>query len=445
MNRLQRSVEAWVARLRPFHWLWPPLAFAAGVASFFLVERQQWLGVALAVGMLLAWVLLLSESLVGRMMVRRGYPALPRGVTTFIAQMIHQETLFFTLPFLLATTVWTSGQALFTLAMLAMAVLSILDPLYYRLAERKRWLYFVFHAQCVFLVVLVTLPLVLHLSTGQSLLLASAAMILFSLPSLLHLLRPMTTRRWLAMLALLPVLATLIWLGRVWVPPASLWISGSALAPGFDTEARQPQGALRLTPAGLAGSGLYAYTAIHAPRGLKEEIVHEWRHDGELIDRIPLEIQGGRAEGYRAWTRKQNFPADSVGQWRIDVMTDGGQRVGVLHFTVSEDAEIATLADANVNPQAGLPGLRLRWLTARPEGVPDGPMTPSDTPAEGDTPAEEHTAAPSGDDTSTSDTGADTSASDQNSDSDENQAAPSNAGRIPAAVSGDQAADDDER
>ncbi len=53
-------------------------------------------------------------------------------------QMVHQETLFFTLPFLLATTVWTSGQALFTLAMVALAILSILDPLYYRLAERRR-------------------------------------------------------------------------------------------------------------------------------------------------------------------------------------------------------------------------------------------------------------------------------------------------------------------
>ena len=83
LNALQRTIETWVARLRPWHWVWPPLAFAAGVASFFLVERQQWLGVLLATGMLLAWILLLSESLIGRIMVRRGYPSLPRGVTTF--------------------------------------------------------------------------------------------------------------------------------------------------------------------------------------------------------------------------------------------------------------------------------------------------------------------------------------------------------------------------
>ncbi|MDT8896408.1 DUF5924 family protein [Halomonas sp. I1] len=362
-HRIERLAE----RVRPWSWLWPPIAFLAGTGSFFLVERQQWLGAMLALSMLLTWVLLLSESLIGRLLARRGYPTLPRGVTTFIAQMVHQETLFFTLPFLLATTVWTSGQAFFTLAMVALAILSILDPLYYRLAERSRGLYFAFHAQCVFLVVLVTLPTLLHLTTGQSLLLALAATVIFSLPSLLHLLRPMTVPRWLLMLALLPLLAGAAWVGRSWVPPASLWISGSALSPGFNVEARSPQGQLRLTPDALGDNGLYAYTAIHAPRGLREEIVHEWRHDGELIDRIPLEIQGGRAEGYRSWTHKRNFPEQSAGRWRIDVMTASGQRIGVLHFRVATDPEAATLADGHIGSPPGLPGLDVRRLVARPE------------------------------------------------------------------------------
>ncbi|MBB3142693.1 DUF5924 family protein [Halomonas organivorans] len=360
--RLARLAE----RARPWHWLWPPIAFVAGVASFFLVERQQWLGAALALGMLVTWVLLVSESLIARWLTHRGYPALPRGITTFVAQMVHQETLFFTLPFLLATTVWTSGQALFTVLMLGLALLSILDPLYYRLAARHRWLYFAFHAQCVFLVVLVTLPTLLHLTTGQSLAIALVAMVVFSLPSLMQLLRPLNLGRWLAMLALLPLLAGLGWLGRAWVPPASLWLSGYALSPSFDEQARAPEGGLRLTPAALTGHGLYAYTAIHAPRGLKEEVVHEWRHDGELVDRIPLEIQGGREEGYRAWTHKRHFPESPAGRWRIDVMTASGQRIGVLRFRVSDTAEQATQADGHIQLPPGIPGLDLRRLIARP-------------------------------------------------------------------------------
>ncbi len=344
LSQLQARIEALVERLRPWRWLWPPVAFGAGLGSFFLVERQQWLGALLALGMLAAWLLLLFESLLSRLLARRGYPTLPHAATLFIAQMIHQETLFFSLPFLLATTVWSSGQALFTLLLIGLAVFSIVDPLYYRVADRYRWLYLAFHAQCVFLVVLVTLPIMLQLTTGQSLKLALGAMLIFSLPSLLHLTAQQRGRRWLMMLALLPLLAGLAWTGRIWVPPANLWLSSAALSPAFDVEARSPRGELRLTPDALAGDGLYAYTAIRAPRGLKEEIFHVWRHDGEEIDRITLNIEGGREAGYRAWSHKQNFPGDPVGRWRIDVMTDSGQRIGVLRFRVA-DGEDASLAD----------------------------------------------------------------------------------------------------
>ncbi|MCA1769294.1 MAG: DUF2914 domain-containing protein [Halomonas sp.] len=356
LSQLQARIEALVERLRPWRWLWPPVAFGAGLGSFFLVERQQWLGALLALGMLAAWLLLIFESLIGRLLARRGYPPLPHAATLFIAQMIHQETLFFSLPFLLATTVWSSGQALFTLLLIGLAVFSIVDPLYYRVANRYRWFYLIFHALCVFLVVLVTLPVMLQLTTGQSLKLALVAMLLFSMPSLLHLTAQQPGRRWLMMLALLPLLAGLAWMGRIWVPPANLWLGSAALSPAFDEEARIPQGELRLTPEALAGKGLYAYTAIRAPRGLKEEVFHVWRHDGEEVDRITLNIQGGREAGYRAWSHKENFPDDSAGHWRIDVMTDSGQRIGVLRFRVA-DNENASLADGR-ELRIGIKGLR---------------------------------------------------------------------------------------
>ncbi|SDM69292.1 Protein of unknown function [Franzmannia pantelleriensis] len=358
----QRGVERLLERVRPYLWVWPPIAFAAGMASFFLVDRQQWLGAALALGMLLAWLLLLSESVIGRALSRRGYPTLPRGATTFIAQLIHQETLFFSLPFLLATTVWASGQALFTLLILGLALLSILDPLYFKLAERYRWVYFAFHAQCVFVVVLVTLPIMFQLTTSQSLFYALALMVVFSLPSLMHLVRPKRLRSWLAMLGLTLLLASAAWAGRAWVPPANLWLTGSALAPHLDVETRTPNGSVALTRDALAESGLYAYTAIRAPRGLQEEIFHEWRHAGELIDRIPLTIHGGRQQGYRAWTRKQNFPAEADGRWRVDVVTASGQRLGVLRFTVSDSPASADMADGQITSPPGIPGLDLRRL-----------------------------------------------------------------------------------
>src|SRR5690554_624115 len=77
---------------------------------------------------------------------------------------------------------------------------------------------------------------------------------------------------------------------------------------------------------------------------------------GEEVDRIALTIEGGREAGYRAWSHKQNFPGSAEGRWRIDVMTDSGQRIGVLRFRVATD-ESATLADGR-ELLTGIKGLR---------------------------------------------------------------------------------------
>ncbi|OWV30204.1 DUF5924 family protein [Halomonas campaniensis] len=366
IEAVQRRIESIVERIKPWSWMWPPMAFAAGLGSFFLVDRQQWLGAALALGLLFAWTLLLSEGLISRWLSRRGHPTPPRGVTTFIAQMIHQETLFFTLPFILVTTVWNSGQTLFALLVGGMALLSIIDPLYFKVAERWRSVYFIFHAQCVFLVLLVTLPIMVHLTTGQSLLLALGITILVALPSFWHLLKQRSLKRWCAFFVLTLLLAYGAWLGRIWVPPASLWMTSSALSPGFDIEQRLPQGSMALTPQAISENGLYVYTAIRAPRGLSETITHAWHHNGVPMDVVELNIDGGREQGYRAWSHKQNFPEDPTGDWRIDIMTGTGQRLGLIRFEVSDDAQEATLADGEIRA-SGLSGLNLRrFVPGRP-------------------------------------------------------------------------------
>ncbi len=70
------------------------------------------------------------------------------------------------------------------------------------------------------------------------------------------------------------------------------------------------------------------YTAIRAPRGLSETIYHAWHHNGAEMD-------------------------------TVDIMTDGGQRLGLIRFTVSEDADKATVADSTIQP-SGLSALNLR-------------------------------------------------------------------------------------
>ncbi|MNV70178.1 hypothetical protein D3C71_1631240 [compost metagenome] len=92
----------------------------------------------------------------------------------------------------------------------------------------------------------------------------------------------------------------------------------------------------QVSVAQLSRDGLYAYTAINAPRGLDERIYHVWKFNGKEVDRIALDIHGGRKEGYRAWTHKQNFPGNPVGKWQVQVLTEDGQVIGVLRFVVSD-------------------------------------------------------------------------------------------------------------
>jgi hypothetical protein len=132
------------------------------------------------------------------------------------------------------------------------------------------------------------------------------------------------------------------WLLRSWVPPATLWLTEVAVSTDFDNKNRKPGDSI--TEIGvnqLRGGGLYAYTSINAPRGLEERIYHVWRHNGEEGERIALNIHGGRKEGYRAWTHKQNFPQDAVGNWQVRVLTEDGQMIGVLRFKVTDSDQPA--------------------------------------------------------------------------------------------------------
>ncbi|RKR02673.1 hypothetical protein C7446_2394 [Kushneria sinocarnis] len=341
-------------RLGRYQRLWPLISFGSGIFSFLLVNRQQTLGAWLAVALLVTWLALTLEALWQWRKPSNARSKLPRMVTTFLTQMTHQETLFFCLPFFLVTTVWTSPQAVFTGLLLLAALVSVLDPCYFALAERHRWLYFAFHGLCVLVLMLVSLPLLIHLTTGESLLLAALALPVVSLPSLANLFHPRGIISWLALIGLAVLLGAGTWLSRGWIPPATLWIDASALSPAFDESARRPRGTMPLTAQAVRSRGLYAYTAIHAPRGLNERIYHVWRHDGEVVDRIALTIRGVPGHGYRAWSHKRNFGRDVAGHWRIDVVTDAGQQIGVIRFRVGTSKAGVEQADGHLRTPPGI-------------------------------------------------------------------------------------------
>ena len=311
--------------------------FVSGVGSFILVDRQQGLATWIAVIMLVSWVWLMLENTLTQLFTKVFNKEIPQPLLRYATQMIHQESLFFVLPFFFITTTWNSGQLIFTGLLGAAALISIIDPLYYKWLAPRRWLFLALHTLTLFAVLLTALPIIFKLTTPQSYQLALAAAVLLSFPSLFAII---TVQRWwrgLLLVGMTLAIGAGGWLARTWVPPATLWLTEVAVTSEFDNQNRAPGESIKeLSVAQLRSQGLFAYTAINAPRGLNERIYHVWRRDGGEVERIALDIHGGRKEGYRAWTHKKNFPADAVGRWQVQVLTEAGQMIGVLRFKVVE-------------------------------------------------------------------------------------------------------------
>lgn len=85
------------------------------------------------------------------------------------------------------------------------------------------------------------------------------------------------------------------------------------------------------------GESIYAFSAVFAPTDLITDIIHDWQYFDEVEDkwvsttRIPFDIHGGRGDGYRTFSKKDNVFS---GKWRVDVETKSGQIIGRIRFNV---------------------------------------------------------------------------------------------------------------
>lgn len=324
-------LEAWWARWRHLAAL---IGFGAGIASFLLIERRERVAQALVILLPLTWLLPLLEPWLRRLAERHRRLRASPVLLGYAAQAVHQESLFFTLPFFFATTAWLSPQAMFTALMGALALASIVDPLYYGRIVPRRALLWAFHAVAAFVTVLTAAPLLWQLTTMQSLGLALIGLGAVSVRAW-HALLPANALRGIASVPLGAGLAWAGWQARGAIPPATLWVAEMRITASVDTNGRAPGADLdRLDAATLRSGGLYAWSSIRVPRGLRERIEHQWINEGRLIDSIALDVRGGREAGYRAWSHKRVFPTDPRGRWQVRVVSASGQLLGHARFRV---------------------------------------------------------------------------------------------------------------
>src|SRR5690606_30083592 len=113
--------------------------------------------------------------------------------------------------------------------LIAGALISIIDPVYYRWLAARRWLYFIFHGVTLFAVLLTALPIIFHLATPKSYLLSLLIAVLLSLPGII---RELPYGWWKRTLIALMLAAAAIVIGvyvRTWIPPATLWLTEVAI------------------------------------------------------------------------------------------------------------------------------------------------------------------------------------------------------------------------
>lgn len=321
-------------RFSPYFWVIPVVSFAMGWASFVLVQRGEDLARLIALLALAGWVWILAEPWIVRRLISDEHPTLRTSIANFFSQSIQQEIFFFSLPFLFAAThlnAW--GQIVFTGLVVAAALVSTIDPWYEKYISRYRLVSLAFHALCCFVSALVIVPIALKLPTEQTLIVAILfllAWLVLALVRLFNRVADWKTRGLIGVgLCLIPVF---IWLARASIPPAGLQATRGVVTSGVVDH--EPLDAINRVSANQLSAGIYAHVAIKAPRGLDQEIRFEWRHQGES-ETIAAHIIGGRAEGYRTYSMKSNFPEAPQGRWVVDVRTAQGQLLHRLSFNVA--------------------------------------------------------------------------------------------------------------
>lgn len=254
----------------------------------------------------------------------------------YTIQTLYHGLLLFVLPGYLASTTFDAITLPFFVVLVAAAVLTTVDPWYRAVVHAPGpWAAQTFFAFSLFAGLNVALPLV-GVPPAWALL-ASAALAGLALTPV-YLRRDSAWRGALARAGLSAAGAVAAaWLLMSAIPPAPLHLARPTIARAvLDLEPLEPVGS-RLSAATLAAwGGLVAYTPVYAPAGVRQPIVHRWRHEGRVVTevRLPTPVTGGRTAGFRTYSRKADFAADPRGRWAVDVVTASGQLIGRLRFSV---------------------------------------------------------------------------------------------------------------
>jgi hypothetical protein len=310
-------------------WLHSLYALAFGIGMMWVGARHYGLLRVAVLYVLFIWVTsLVMPAVVSRPWFSPAWRERSRLAINYFHRNFYQQMLFFLLPLYYASATWWSSNVVFVAVLAVSAVLSTLDVVYDRHISLRRSIGAAFFAFNLFACVNAMLPVVWRISNAIALP-VSALAALVALATLMWRAPRGDRRPALVAIALSAAVlsATVTW-GRAAIPPAPLRLASAAFGPKLDSPGPRLSRVFSDIPEGWSGP-LHVLTAIRAPLGLEDRIGHRWYENGHLVYASPFyPVQGGRAAGFRLWTRCTIGPLAPGSRLRVDVVTETGQLVG---------------------------------------------------------------------------------------------------------------------
>jgi hypothetical protein len=89
------------------------------------------------------------------------------------------------------------------------------------------------------------------------------------------------------------------------------------------------------------GDSIFCYVQIFSPTRFQDQLQVRWllkdeKRGWQSQDAIKLSVTGGREEGFRAVTKKDNY---QPGEWRVQIETLDGREIGRIDFVIIPDTE----------------------------------------------------------------------------------------------------------
>ena len=273
--------------------------------------------------------------------VRKGV----RVATNYIIKQFYQQMFFFLVPIYASSATWALGTWNWWLApiLFVCGVVSTIDLVFDHFVMERRWLASIMYGLALFGMINVLLPLTIGITHFEALL-AAAAMTPTAVALLSFSVRQVVGPQGaLLTLAATAGLVSAVWYGRQFVPPAPLAMTETSVGHGtFGGYECLPPSKHVIRADQL--DNLRCGSLLREPGGVKEDIVHVWRHGQTEVARVtatsapPLErldgCDGPEDVVYRSTLPRAKLPADPVGTWSCTTETVHGQLVGIRKFEV---------------------------------------------------------------------------------------------------------------